>query len=164
MEETLVFWTSRPAPIAPCPRQVSGGTDKGTNELNSTISTTLWAPGGEGSRSLDPSASFPGGQGLQEEIKASFVVLSENHSWKLRSPSPQPAYHRASPLDDLENVAVAPWLPARGHDPVVLCALCGHHAQQFCLPPVAFTFISQNNSGKSCLHFTVEKLGLREVN
>lgn len=79
MEERLVFWTSRLAPIATCARQVSGGTDKGTNELNSTIRATS---GSQGVRVPGVSIPVPasGGQGLQEEIKASFIVLSENHS------------------------------------------------------------------------------------
>ena len=79
MEKRLVFWRSRLAPIATCPRQVSGGTVKGTNELNSTIRTTS---GSEGLRVPEVSIPVPasGGQGLQEEIKASFIVLSENHS------------------------------------------------------------------------------------
>lgn len=76
--ETLVFWTPRPAPRATFPSQLSGGTDKGTTEFKfhyqcHPLGLRRW--GLQESRSL---CQPPGGQGLQQEIKASFVVLSEN--------------------------------------------------------------------------------------
>lgn len=163
--EALVFWTSRPAPRATFPSQLSERTDKSTTEFKFHYQCHppgLRRWGLQESRSL---CQLPRGQGLQQEIKASFVVLSENLKIILESQG-------HCPYSQL-IIGKVPSMPLkRGYDPLNLPAWarsCVRHetlcATTLSLSLGAFTFISQNYSGKalSCFHFGVEKQGIREV-
>lgn len=163
--EMLVFWTSRPAPRATFPSQLSGGTDKGTTGFKfhyqcHALGLRRW--GLWESRSL---SQPPGGTGAATRDKSQLCCSlrkPENHSWKPRSLSPQPSHHREGPLDALETWLWPPKSPSRDMIP---CAWCRHCARQlWFLSPRALTCISQTNSGKAlaCFHFGGGELGVRK--
>lgn len=116
VEETLVFLTSRSALLAPCPRQVSGGTDKDTTEFKFHYQNHPPGLRGWGLQKSQSVCQPPRGQGLQEEIKASLVVpnICENrghhpHNQLITGEVPlMPLKCGCDPLK----------LPAHGHHPL----------------------------------------------
>lgn len=116
VEETLVFLTSRSALLAPCPRQVSGGTDKDTTEFKFHYQNHPPGLRGWGLQKSQSVCQPPRGQGLQEEIKASLVVpnICENrghhpHNQLITGKVPlMPLKCGCDPLN----------LPAHGHHPL----------------------------------------------
>lgn len=153
VEDTWAFWTLSPAPRATCPRQVSGGADKATTEFKFHYQYHPW---GSGVRPPDGGlCQPPRGQGLQQEMKASFAVLSED-LWKslltIEVPVPRAKLSQG-------RLSSCPWrcgcdplkLPGRGHNPLgLMWAPCSaaykvypsgfyiHPSKPLCLSSVVF--------------------------